>query len=504
MALELTRQTVELESCIGTRTVQALARAETLLPGAGREAVEILLADARTELTSVEAQEGRVVAEVTLRCQAVYRQGGEASLLALTAQTQLSQAFELPGAEPGMTAQVCATVEHVDARCENGHMVFLTAVSMTARALKLTPVEVVTQIEGDTPMEKRMEELCSCKIPAESTAVAAVRDEQPLSDGLDARCSLMEWGEAWVESCEPDLGGVRIKGRVNAEILLSTGAEGRPAATVRVNPAFDQLVEVPEWLAQDVCAEARLISLESRVEPGREGGEGTLLVEGRVALRVLSLGRDCTVVVTDAYSTGGKSLDVEKQELTVCTETVCSQTQETVRGTLLLNENAPAVNGVICAVAHPNVSGWGVNGETSIEGVIEAAILYAGPDGELASARGEMPFSVKYPGVLDENTVVCVDVQSAEARELMGDRVELKCVLGVSISARRTETRSVLTDAKEGEEVPSRPGFVLYWPAPQDDLWTVGRRYGRPVDEIRHVNGDSETLQTGKPLLLRM
>ena len=37
----------------------------------------------------VDVQEGRVVLEGTAHCQAVYRQGGEASLRSLTAQAQL-------------------------------------------------------------------------------------------------------------------------------------------------------------------------------------------------------------------------------------------------------------------------------------------------------------------------------------------------------------------------------------------------------------------------------
>jgi len=148
MALEISRQTIEIETGVGGGISQTLARAETLVPGAGREPIEVLLADAMVAIESVEAQTDRVVAEGAVHCQASYRQGGETTLRAVAAQTRISQVFDMPGAAPGMTARACAAVEHVEARYENGHMVFLVTVTLTAQAMKLTPVELVTKLDG--------------------------------------------------------------------------------------------------------------------------------------------------------------------------------------------------------------------------------------------------------------------------------------------------------------------------------------------------------------------
>ena len=59
MALEISRQTIEIETGVGGGIAQTLARAETLVPGAGREAIEVLLADAMVAIESVEAQTDR-------------------------------------------------------------------------------------------------------------------------------------------------------------------------------------------------------------------------------------------------------------------------------------------------------------------------------------------------------------------------------------------------------------------------------------------------------------
>ena len=125
MALETKRQTLEVETLIGVQYSQVLVRAETLVPGAGREAIEPLLAEANLTVSGADVQTDRVVLDGSAFCQAVYRQGEETTLRALTAQATLSHVAEIAGAAPGMLSRVLAQVEHVEAKYENGHMVFL-------------------------------------------------------------------------------------------------------------------------------------------------------------------------------------------------------------------------------------------------------------------------------------------------------------------------------------------------------------------------------------------
>lgn len=505
MALEVVRQTVEIECGAGSGTAQALARAETLVPGAGREAIEVMLADALVSVDSVEAQTDRVVVEGSVRCQAAYRQGDETTLRAVTAQTQISQVFDMPGAEPGMTARACAAVEHVEARYENGHMVFLATVAISAQTFRLTPTDIITGITGAEGIEAEMSEICSSRITAETEAVSSIREETALPAALDARTALMEWGEAWVESSEADLGGIRVKGRVNVETLISSGVEGRPAASVRNSLDFEQLVEVSEWLAGEVCAEAELKRLDTRVEQGGEREDSLLVIEADVGVRVTSIGRECVTALTDAYATCGAHLNVTGGDIDLCTDMRCARCADQVKGTLLLSENAPGVGNVISVAVHPNISGWGTNSESNIEGVLEATVLYMpGGSDTVASARSEMPFSIKCPGSLNDSSMVCLKVLGAEASTLMSDRVELKCTLGVNAFTRDEKKIYVVNDVSEGEQLKKRPGVILFWPREDDTLWSIGRRYSVPVNDVKQMNGGSEAIEPGRALVIKV
>ena len=86
MPLKLIQKEIEAEREIGYRYLQVLSRAEALVPGAGREAIELLLWDASAVIIRADVQNDRVVLDGTLNCQAVYRQGEETSLRALSAK----------------------------------------------------------------------------------------------------------------------------------------------------------------------------------------------------------------------------------------------------------------------------------------------------------------------------------------------------------------------------------------------------------------------------------
>ena len=267
MAISVLKQALEIEELVGSRQGQALLRAEAIVPGAGRDAIETLMSEADLVIGQVDVQEGRVVLEGTAFCQAVYRQGDEAPLRSLTAQAQLNHAFELPGAARDMPCRVAGEVEHVEAKYENGHMVFLISVGLKLQVWKLTPAEAVTGIEGSPALETESETIRSVRLAAEAGADTLLGETVSLPAALDARAALMGWGTVTVEGVEPDLGGVRVRGKLNVEALVSSGVAGRPVALIKVPLSFERLVEMPDWLVENVYATAHLTAWRRALGP---------------------------------------------------------------------------------------------------------------------------------------------------------------------------------------------------------------------------------------------
>lgn len=488
MALQADRQTLETERLIGAQSAQALVRAETLVPGAGRDAIEPLLADARLYIGQADVQADRVVLEGQVSCQAAYRQGEACEIRALTAQTMLNQVLEIPGAEPGMLCRVRGSVGHVDARYENGHMVFQVTCDVQVQVLSLAPEEVITALSGQEGLQTAYRPLKSVKLAAEASEMALLKEEVALPAALDARTALMDWVALQIDEVAPDLGGARVKGRVLVETLVSSGVTGRPAVLVRYPLALDQLVELPDWLTGDLIAEADVQSVRSEVT-AREDGDMRLSCEVQLRVRVLANITESADALTDAFATRGASLEVSRQTLDLCTAVEHLRTGEMVRGTVLLGENAPGVGTVIATQVNPAIGEWREeNGQGRIDGVMETRVLYMPAGSDLpASAEAELPFSVTVPQALDEQSLIDIQVISAEANALMSDRLEMKLQLSIACQTRRRERVSVVSQVEEGAPVARRAGIVMAWPQAGETAWDLAKRYAVGPDRVGAV-----------------
>lgn len=500
MELQLERRDLEVERLVGAKAGQVLVRAEALVPGAGRDAIEPLLADATLFIAEADLQTDRIVVEGSVSCQAVYRQGEETTLRALAAQAALNHVIDVPGAQAGMLCRVRGEVAHVDARYENGHMVFQIACELRAQVTALSPASVIASVGGEDGLQTAYTDLKSVKLAAESSEAALIRETVTLPAGLDARTALMDWVAVEIDGTTPDLGGVRVKGRALVETLVSSGVEGRPAVLVRYPIALDQLVELPDWLTGDVFAEADVRSVRSEVMPSEgEEADGRLACEVELRVRVLANATDAARALTDIYATRGDAVEAQMQALDLCADVDRTKVADSVRGTVLIGENAPAVGTVIAARVHPAIGEWRAeNGRSTIEGVLEAAVLYVPAGSDLpASAEAELPFSLAVPTALDDNSIIDIRVTAAEAHALMSDRLEMKVQLNATCETRRRERVEVVETVEVGEPIRQRPGIVICWPEDGDDAWCIGKRYGVPAAAV----GDAER---GKAVVLKL
>ncbi len=499
MALQTQTQTFEAEKLIGARRAQALVRAEALVPGAGRDAIEPLLADASLYISEVDVQADRVVLEGSVACQAVYRQGEESALRALTAQAALNHVLEIPGAQPGMLCRARGEVIHVDARYENGHMVFQAACDLAVQVLSLSPVEVISAVDGAEGIQAVFVPIRSVKLAAEASELALLKDTVALPAALDARTALMDWAAVELEDVSPDLGGVRVKGRALVETLVASGVAGRPGVVVRYPLALDQLVELPEWLTGDVSAEVDIRSVRSRVDAGEDDGDMRLTCEIEARVRVLANATDNVEALADAYATQGNRLETEDEDVRLCRAVDRARVCELVRGTVLIGENAPGVGTVIATQVHPSIGEWrNENGQGVIEGVAETRVLYMPGGSDMpAAAEAELPFTLTVPQALNGESLIDIQVLSAEANALMSDRLEMKLQLSVACETRQRAEVEIVTEIAEGAPLQRRPGIVVSWPLAGETGWDIGKRYGIPAGDVGEV-------EAGKAVVLKV
>ena len=197
----------------------------------------------------------------------------------------------------------------------------------------------------------------------------------------------------------------------------------------------------------------------------------------------------------------GHQLELERDQISACVRLNRSQMSDTVRGMVPLGEDRPNISSIIAVRVLPNISELSCeNGRGRIGGVFDIALLYmpAGSD-RPASARSTMAFSLDIPQMPEDESLIDIDVVSAEASALMGDRVDMKIAVNLLCETRMQEEISFIGEVKEGEEMRRRPGYIICWPGADEDAWTLAKRYAVSEDEVAQVG-----VEPGRPLVLRV
>lgn len=505
MSLTEIKKEIETERPVAYRYTQLLARAETLVAGAGREAIEPLLWDASAAMIRCDVQNERVVLDGTLQCQAVYRQGEENTLRALTAKSAVSQAVDISGAQAGMLCRTETQVEQVEARYENGHMVFQVGLGVHIWIILLEKTEGVSGLENDWQIETKYEELRLVKLAAVAGETAVITASVELPHSLDARNTLMDWGVALVDSVQADLGGVQVRGRAMIETLVSSGVEGRPAVVVKYPIEFEKLVEMPEWLSKSAGVRAQLRNIRTQIERTDGSEEGKLLIQTDVYFSVSANVKEEFKLLTDAYAIGNRRIEVETERFRACSDVQNTQDTETIRGTVMTDEGTSAIGSIIAVRALPNLAEALPDGdESKISGIIDAEVLYMPSGGDIpASTHVELPFEMKVSQALNDESLIRVGVVSAEANALMSDRLEMKVLLCAECETRRQSEYEIVSNVEIKEDEKKKSGYIICWPHQGERAWNVGKRYGVSEAEV-NLSAGEDGVCAGKPIVLKV
>ncbi len=503
MPLNVIKKEIEAERKIGYRMAQMQVRAETLVPGAGRDPIDVLLWDANAHLIRADVQSGRVVLDGGVTCQAVYRMGDETSLRALTAKTNISQVVDIDGAEEGMLSTANVIVDSTEARYENGHMVFRIGITLAVWVMCLETISLVENIGTDACAQQKSMEICLQKLAAEANETTVLTDRVALPASLDARSALMDWGSVQIDSGEQDLGGYRVKGHAMIETLISSGQADRPVVLLRHPISFDKLIELPEWLAKDAHATAVLRGVRTQVEQAEDGADGAMQLQADISFSIQANPRECCAMLADAYATCGNDILVERKKLDAVSNVLFTQTNAVVRGTAVLPENARGIGTIVAVRVQPNIAEIRSSGDRSrIAGLLDASILYITANAHApASLQTSIEFTVDVPQQLRDDSQVAIDVLQAEAGSVMGDQMDIKANLNIRCMTRNETEYSVVADVTEGDPIERRTGFVIIWPEQGDDAWQIGRRYRVSEESVLKGAEDGGVVQ-GSPIVI--
>ena len=355
----------------------------------------------------------------------------------------------------------------------------------------LLPREVgaVSAIRGAVGLESREETIVTRRRSLQGAKAIQVRDEL----GVEAGTNVLESkGTVRILSSRQTGEGMALEGELYSSLVL-LDPEGR-LREMPVRTPFTDTVKLEGQNGQGAALNAELNGLSARTD-----GEA-LFLSGDVSVSAYGGAESRMRILYDAYDEGGTFL-CHREEKTGLMYLGPVLKEETVEGPLAVPNHMPEVQQVLYSRSLPAITGLEpTEGGTLLEGVVLVTTVYRCDSGLLHSFTGEVPFSLTLPGqggLVLPLSAAAFSTVTGRGRVLQG-RVEL-----LFSGEQYAENPIGYTDdllAGPGTQ-PGR-GILIYAPDPDENLFTVGKRFGIPQRRLQELNGELVEPFCGKERIL--
>ncbi len=352
-----------------------------------------------------------------------------------------------------------------------------------------------SSVGGESPVEALTHVLPCAHVLRGIGDVLTLQDCMLLSpaeaDGLRVVCAE---GRVMPSEVVTGQGTVTCRGDVFLKLTLAHEGDIAPTAVSVVTRKlpFAQAVEL-EGVTPDCTACARGVCAHLSVEPA----EDQLCTELGLVLEVVAQRNVPTPYTKDLYAVG-RATGTEQAVYALEEGLGCRSGNFTLSHSLPVSEiSLPSTAQVldVTAVATPHELSED-KGKLRLSGSCHLHVLWQ-REGELGASELDAPFRYELDGRslegIDRPHDICfcggAQVISCRAR-MDGERLSLDAEISVMLSLTRHDRVTALSHAVAGQPLSrSRGEYVICFPAPDDTLWSVAKRYNAPLAPLAAANG---------------
>ena len=291
-------------------------------------------------------------------------------------------------------------------------------------------------------------------------------------------------GQVLINEAALSGGSVICRGDLYLKLLLCNEGGARPYVNLRKIPLSGNIAIDSAVPGATATVKGSVCDLSITVEEGRLGIDAGVLLEGEVC------SKEEISYVKDVYSIARAS-DNSYKDVTVRVDGVGFSGNFTLSDSLAMSDvgimpGATVID--VCGVAQTEETEACEGEKCIVSGKVKLSLLTE-KDGDYSVVEAEMPFTYRAPASGEaQGSVFSAEVISSKAR-IDGERVGIDAEIGVSGVIGRCETRKMLSQVAFGDPIDVSKGeFVVCYPANDDSVWSVAKRYGADLSRICSAN----------------
>ena len=488
MDMDWTREALRVEALAASGEEQVIIEGEAALPGSMRDAVTVLSVQAQVNLSDSQAGMGEAGLRGRVRFQVLYTQGDLTRVRSLDTTCDFERSVKLAGVMPGMRLEASASVQETSGSAQSGRITLRALIDVQLCAFEAIERSLITappEGESEKTLRTRQQQVTWQMRERIGEEKTLVREETELPAKLAVRGVLSATATVSPGEITGGSGRIGVTGTLTVRVLHQSAEAGQPMVITTHEAPYEVILagQLPEGGRVIAEAEVTDVMADSAAADKRR----ILRFEAEVRVRLMRETQKEATLLTDLYALSGPALEPVTERFRVLTAREEAAAKESLRLQVTLPRDVPPVDTVLCAFAQPMLANAAPAGKRlDAEGVIGVTLIYLPQDSDIPYAvHVREPFAMTFPMEMGQGAVAQLEAIETSASHITSERVEVRCLLGLSAVRRVTQEVTGVTDVQEGEAADMERGFVLVWPAEGETRWDTARRLRVPEEALR-------------------
>ncbi|MEY8303458.1 DUF3794 and LysM peptidoglycan-binding domain-containing protein [Anaerosalibacter bizertensis] len=507
MAVELIKDSLNIDEIKGKEEVQTLAEAEIYLEQTKPDIDKILWAQGKPEIISTKIVKDKLLISGVVNFKVVYKSTEESSSIQQVETTSdFREEIDIEGINKEMVGKGKVNIEHIEHEKEDERKISLRAlVNIEGKVESSSSIEIVKDIKGGEGLETLKEKVRYNHLLGEGYTHTLIHEAFEVDDGMPDIDEVLKF----------DLMAYENESKVVDDKIIVSGTlecslvyyGGKKINSIKKEISFNHFVDI-EGAIKDSESQVKM-DIEFANYEIKENLEGNLRIldlEIKVKIDGKVYEQREKEIILDAYSTK-KEIDLERKNIEVVENVKGLQNKEIIEGNIAHSyfKEVYSIEGS-STILDSRI----IEDKLILEGLIILNIIYLDSDSEeINTLREEIPFKsyVESEGI-DETMAPEVESMVEDIDYKINDnKLILKVHLNNLIELNRRKNINIILNLEEKEEYidkSRRPSITIYIVQSGDSLWNIAKRYNTTVDDIISSNDISspDTLMPGEKIII--
>ncbi len=306
-----------------------------------------------------------------------------------------------------------------------------------------------------------------------------------------------------VLECSVENDGIGVKGNINIDVIYSPSDGGDPIHVSRRVP-FSRTVETDlSALSNIVCSACSYIrSVDCALSGDNSGENNKIEIDVGYALAVNGAGTVSCQYVSDMYLPA-YALKTESEKINFSSEP--TRTVKNIRVESCGGNPLPEGSSVVLTTIQPQIESLSnEDGMRRALGSSQINVVYRDASGNLSSQGFTDEFEIELKDVPEFDEYIFLLRSSAVNARNEENSLCVGYDLEITVVSWQSEMSEMIVSSQvsANESVETRKPFTVYYPAKNETLWDIGKKYNVTVAELMAANPENDEGDGGVPSVL--